>query len=61
MHVVNFGDIIFQLAILLFLLGIFAALFFLFRLLITKQKGKQNNIEQKLDRIIDLLEKDKKE
>lgn len=60
MHAVNIGDILFRPAILLFLPGIFATVFF-FRLLITIQNGKQSNIEQKLDRIIDLLEKDKKE
>ncbi|MBR8644185.1 DUF4083 family protein [[Brevibacterium] frigoritolerans] len=33
---------------------------FLVRSLVTKQPSKSENIEQKLDRIIDLLEKDKK-
>ena len=46
---------------IIFLLAIFTVLFFLIRFVISKQKSKRDPIEQKLDRIIALLEMDKKE
>ncbi|MGG0413347.1 DUF4083 family protein [Peribacillus simplex] len=52
----NIGDVIFQLFTFICLFGVF----FLVRSLVTKQPSKSENIEQKLDRIRDLLEKDKK-
>ncbi|WP_340372157.1 DUF4083 family protein [Peribacillus sp. FSL E2-0218] len=54
------GDMLYQLVFLIFIFGLFSGVFFLVRSLITKQPSKSENIEQKLDRIIDLLEKDKK-
>ncbi len=58
----NIGDAIFQLLMFLFIFGIFAAVFFLVRSLLSKnqQPNKINEIERKLDRIIELLEQDKK-
>ncbi|MDM5307012.1 DUF4083 family protein [Peribacillus frigoritolerans] len=56
----NIGDVIFQLFTFICLFGVFFGVFFLVRSLVTKQPSKLENIEQKLDRIIDLLEKDKK-
>ncbi|MEC2055956.1 DUF4083 family protein [Peribacillus psychrosaccharolyticus] len=59
---VNIGDGLFQIVSLIFLAGIFAVAYILIRSLISKQKSKPTDIvEQKLDRIINLLEKDKKE
>ncbi|MFE4075656.1 DUF4083 family protein [Peribacillus sp. YIM B13477] len=55
----NIGDVLFQLVFLIFIFGIFSGVFFLVRYLVTKQPSKSENIEQKLDRIINLLEKDK--
>ncbi|MFF2458757.1 MULTISPECIES: DUF4083 domain-containing protein [Peribacillus] len=56
----NIGDVFFQLVFLIFIFGIFSGVFFLVRSLVIKQPRRSENIEQKLDRIIDLLEKDKK-
>ncbi|MCZ0874961.1 DUF4083 domain-containing protein [Peribacillus sp. AS_2] len=56
----NSGDMLYQLVFLIFIFGIFSGVFFLVRSLVIKQPSKSENIEQKLDRIIDLLEKDKK-
>ncbi|WP_354670030.1 DUF4083 family protein [Paenibacillus sp. BSR1-1] len=38
--------------------GIFFVIFFLYGLYLRKRFNKSNNIEKKLDRIIELLEKD---
>ncbi|WP_081092306.1 DUF4083 domain-containing protein [Peribacillus simplex] len=57
----NIGDMLYQLVFLIFIFGIFSGVFFLVRSLVTKHPNKSENIEQKLDRIIDLLEKDKKD
>ncbi|MFE0508307.1 DUF4083 family protein [Peribacillus butanolivorans] len=51
---------IFQLVFLILIFGIFSGVFFHVRSLVTKQPSRSESIEQKLDRIIDLLEKDKK-
>ncbi|TXC86019.1 DUF4083 domain-containing protein [Metabacillus litoralis] len=40
------------------LIGIFAVVFFLVRFLFTKKPSRNSSIEQKLDRIIELLERD---
>ncbi|MET1178233.1 DUF4083 family protein [Peribacillus simplex] len=56
----NIGDMLFQLVFLIFIFGLFSGVFFLVRSLVTKQPRKSESIEQKLDKIIDLLEKDKK-
>ena len=55
----NGGDVLFT---LLFILGIFVVVLFIVRLTLTKQKqsNKSTAIDQKLDRIIELLEQDKK-
>jgi len=46
----------------LFIFGMFFVVFFVVRSLITKQQqpNKSDDIEQKLDRIIEILEQDKK-
>lgn len=58
----NIGDVVFQLVMLFLLFGIFAVVFFLVRSLLSKnqQTKKENEIESKLDRIIELLEQDRK-
>ena len=59
----NIGDAIFQLIMFLFIFGLFFVAFFIVRSLITKQQqpNKDKAIEQKLDRIIELLEQDKQQ
>ncbi|MGE7876668.1 DUF4083 family protein [Peribacillus muralis] len=58
----NGGDAIYSIFFLLMcIFGIFSGVFFLVRSLVTKQPNKSDSIEQKLDKIIVLLEKDKKE
>jgi len=58
----NIGDVVFQLLMFMFMFGIFGVVFFLVRSLLSKnpQSQKVNEIEKKLDRIIELLEQDKK-
>ncbi|MFK9118468.1 DUF4083 family protein [Peribacillus frigoritolerans] len=51
---------IFQLVFLIITFRIFSGVFFLVRSIVTTQPSKSKSIEQKLDRISDLLEKDKK-
>jgi hypothetical protein len=58
---INGGDAIYTIFFLICIFGIFSGVFFLVRSLVTKQPSKSDRIEQKLDRIIVLLEKDKKE
>ncbi|MCM3170256.1 DUF4083 domain-containing protein [Peribacillus frigoritolerans] len=56
----NIGDLVYQLIMFILLLGmIFAAYFFVRSLL--ARSNKSNRMEQKLDRVIELLEKDKRE
>ncbi|WP_415817050.1 DUF4083 family protein [Mesobacillus thioparans] len=55
------GDLLFQLIFFIFLIGMFAAVFYFVRTLMAKQPDKQDSIEQKLDRIIELLEKNNKD
>jgi heme/copper-type cytochrome/quinol oxidase subunit 3 len=58
----NMGDLIFQFIMFVFIIfGIFFSFYLFVRLLVTKHPNKSNNIEQKFDRIIELLEKDKRE
>ncbi|MFS0861948.1 DUF4083 family protein [Fredinandcohnia sp. 179-A 10B2 NHS] len=59
----NIGDLLFQLLMFIFIFGLFAAVFFLVRSILLKQKqpNMDNDINQKLDRIIELLEQDKKQ
>ncbi|MBS4189318.1 DUF4083 family protein [Bacillus sp. FJAT-49705] len=52
--------VIFQLLMFIFIIGIFFAVFFVVRSLLTKQPSNKDSIEQKLDRIIELLEKEKR-
>ncbi|WP_144529627.1 DUF4083 family protein [Peribacillus simplex] len=56
---INGGDAIYSIFFLICIFGIFSGVFFLVRSLVTKQPSKSDRIE--LDRIIVLLEKDKKE
>lgn len=56
----NIGDLLFQLLFFIFLIGMFIAVFYAVRSLVMGP-DKQKSIEQKLDRIIELLEKDNKE
>lgn len=57
---VNVGDIIFQFIMLLFILGITFAIFLVVRSLV-KDQSRSKNMEQKLDKIIEMLEKEKQE
>lgn len=57
---VNIGDLLFQLLFIIFLIGLVAAVFYFVRSLVIKKPDDQKNIEQKLDRIIELLEKENK-
>lgn len=57
---VNIGDILYQLFSLAIIFVIIFSVFFVVRSQI-KNTNKSNLIEQKLDRIIELLEKDRKE
>ncbi|MDQ0227940.1 DUF4083 domain-containing protein [Metabacillus niabensis] len=57
----NTGDLIFQLLMFMIIFCIFFAVFFLVRSLVAKKPDRSKNIEEKLDRIIELLEKDKGE
>ena len=57
---INIGDLVYQLIMFILLLGmIFAVYFFVGSLL--ARANKSNRMEQKLDRVIELLEKDKRE
>ncbi|WP_290368961.1 DUF4083 domain-containing protein, partial [Peribacillus frigoritolerans] len=56
----NTGDLVYQLIMFILLLGMIFAVYFFVRSLLARL-NKPNNIEQKLDRVIELLEKDKRE
>ncbi|MEV5037744.1 DUF4083 domain-containing protein [Peribacillus frigoritolerans] len=56
----NIGDLVYQLIMFILLLGMIFAVYFFVRSLLARL-NKPNNIEQKLDRVIELLEKDKRE
>ena len=55
-----FGDILFQLVMFILLFGMIFAIYFFVRALVTRSRNS-NSIEQKLDKIIELLEKEKRE
>ncbi|WNF23342.1 DUF4083 family protein [Mesobacillus jeotgali] len=57
----NIGDLLFQLIFFILLIGIFAAVFYVVTSLIKKKPDNSKSVEQKLDRIIELLEKNNKE
>lgn len=62
MEVVNIGDIVFQMIFILLIVLFFVSLtLYVRRISINQRKRVQNNakIEQKLDRIIELLEQGK--
>ncbi|MBT2668331.1 DUF4083 family protein [Bacillus sp. ISL-4] len=56
----NTGDIVYQLIIFILLFGIIFTVYFFVRSLLTRS-NKSNSIEQKLDRVIELLEKDRRD
>ncbi|MFJ7467328.1 DUF4083 domain-containing protein [Peribacillus frigoritolerans] len=55
----NIGDLVYQLIMFIFLIGMIIAVYFFVRSLLTRA-NKSNRMEQKLDRVIELLEKDKR-
>ena len=56
----NFGDIVFQLLMLFSLIAIVFAIIYVIKTVLKKNASQQSNsIESKLDRVIELLEKDK--
>jgi hypothetical protein len=57
----NIGDLLFQLVFFILMIGIVAAVFYAVRSLVIKEPNNSKSIEQKLDRIIELLEKDNKD
>lgn len=57
---INIGDLVYQLIMFNLLLGMIFAVYFFVRSLLARS-NKSNSIEQKLDRVIELLEKDKRE
>lgn len=56
----NIADLLFQFVMFILLFGLIFAIYFFVRSLVIRPRNS-NSIEQKLDRIIELLEKDKKE
>lgn len=57
----NIGDLLFQLIFFILLMGIVAAVFYVVTSLIKRKPDDAKSVEQKLDRIIQLLEKNNKE
>ncbi|MDG4846893.1 DUF4083 domain-containing protein [Peribacillus frigoritolerans] len=57
---INIGDLVYRLIMFILLLGMIFTVYFFVRSLLARL-NKPNNIEQKLDRVIELLEKDKRE
>ncbi|MDQ0414986.1 DUF4083 domain-containing protein [Mesobacillus stamsii] len=58
----NIGDVVYQLIMFIILLGMIFGIYYLVRSIVKGSKNSNfKNIEQKLDKIIDLLEKEKKE
>jgi peptidoglycan biosynthesis protein MviN/MurJ (putative lipid II flippase) len=56
----NYSDVIYQFLMLLFLIAIIIAVVIIVKTILTKKVPQQSNaIDKKLDRIIELLEKDK--
>lgn len=58
--IIDTGGILYLVLMFLFIFGTIISLFFAVRIAI-KQSNHTNNIEQKLNKIIELLEKDKRE
>ncbi|MDM5308058.1 DUF4083 domain-containing protein [Peribacillus frigoritolerans] len=56
----NIGDLVYQLIMFILLLGMIFAVYFFVRSLLARS-NKSNSIEQKLDRVIELLEKDRRD
>ncbi|MGW6661615.1 MULTISPECIES: DUF4083 domain-containing protein [Peribacillus] len=56
----NIGDMVYQLIMFVLLIGVIFAVYFFVRSLLTRSK-QTNKIEQKLDRVIEMLEKDKRD
>ncbi|MFS0765632.1 DUF4083 domain-containing protein [Peribacillus phoenicis] len=56
----NIGDMVYQLIMFALLIGMIFAVYFFVRSLLTRSK-QTNKIEQKIDRVIELLEKDKRD
>ena len=55
---VNYGDVIFQLLMFIFLIAIISAIVLVIKTVVNKKAPQQSpDIEKKLDRIIELLEK----
>lgn len=57
----NIGDLLFQLIFFILLMGIVVAVFYVVTSLIKRKPDAAESVEQKLDRIIELLEKNNKE
>ena len=57
----NIGDLLFQLIFFILLIGIVSAVFYAVRSLVIKEPANSKSIERKLDRIIELLEKENKD
>ncbi|USK57804.1 DUF4083 domain-containing protein (plasmid) [Cytobacillus solani] len=56
----NYGDVIFQLLMLIFLIAVITAIVIVIKSVLNKKAPQQSqDIEKKLDKIIELLEKDK--
>ncbi|MFJ7928949.1 DUF4083 domain-containing protein [Peribacillus sp. NPDC096448] len=56
----NIGDLVYQLIMFILLSGMIFAVYFFVRSLLARS-NKSNRMEQKLDRVIELLEKDKRD
>ncbi|MCK1981417.1 MULTISPECIES: DUF4083 domain-containing protein [Peribacillus] len=56
----NIGDMVYQFIMFVLLCGMIFAVYFFVRSLLTRSK-QTNKIEQKLDRVIEMLEKDKRD
>ncbi|WP_026582095.1 DUF4083 family protein [Bacillus sp. J33] len=56
----NIGDLFFQLMMLLVLLGLIFSVYFFIRSIALRNKSETKSIEKKLDRIIELLEENKR-
>ncbi|WP_318263933.1 DUF4083 domain-containing protein [Peribacillus simplex] len=56
----NIGDLVYQLIMFILLFGMIFAVYFFVRSLLARS-NKSNSIEQKLDRVIELLEKDRRD
>ncbi|MFJ7859128.1 DUF4083 domain-containing protein [Peribacillus sp. NPDC097206] len=57
---IDIGDVLFQLIMFIVLFGVIFAIYFFVRTLVRRSRHS-NSIEQKLDKVIELLEKEKRE